>query len=151
MILSKGWTEPNEPVDPAKDHRINFGAYSTAINPKDGSLWIIGIGRGDKRLVRISKGSNPPESYLTEFYELPPNQQIEVLGTGGVEVDEDGVAWVDWRVSGHFTAFDRSKCKTTSDPKATGQACPEGWTMYRYPVWTISEACYQVNTCGFNS
>jgi len=83
--------------------------------------------------VRISKGSNPPESCLTEFYEPPPNQQIEVLGTGGVEVDEDGVVWVDWRVSGHFTAFDRSKCKTTSDPKASGQACPEGWTMYRYP------------------
>ena len=130
--ITKGWTEPNDPVDPAKDHRINFGAYSTAINPKDGSLWIIGIGRGDKRLVRISKGSNPPESCLTEFYEPPPNQQIEVLGTGGVEVDEDGVVWVDWRVSGHFTAFDRSKCKSTSDPKATGQACPEGWTMYRY-------------------
>ena len=130
--ISKGWTEPNEPVDPARDHRIAFGAYSTAINPKDGSLWVIGIGRGDKRLVRISKGANPPESCVTEFYEPPPNQQIEVLGTGGVEVDEDGVVYVDWRVSGHFTTFDRSKCKTTRDPQATGQSCPEGWTIYRY-------------------
>jgi hypothetical protein len=130
--ISKGWTEPNDPVDPARDHRIQFGAYSTAINPNDGSLWIIGIGRGDKRLVRISKGSNPPESCLTEFFEPPPGQEIEIFGSGGVEVDHNGLVWVDWRDSGHFTAFDRSKCKTTKDPQATGQSCPEGWTVYRY-------------------
>ncbi len=55
------WTEPNAPVDPAKDHRINFGCYSIAVNPKDGSLWCSGIGRGDKRLMRMEKGSNPPQ------------------------------------------------------------------------------------------
>ena len=98
----------------------------------DGSLWIIGIGRGDKRLVRISRGANPPESCLTEFFEPPPGQDIEIFGSGGVEVDHNGLVWVDWRDSGHFTSFDRSKCKTNKDPQATGQSCPEGWTVYRY-------------------
>jgi hypothetical protein len=130
--ISTGWTEPNDPIDPTKDHRINFDSYSTTINPKDGTLWISGVSRGDKRLVRISKGSNPPETCHTEFFEPPPNQRVEVFGSGGVEADENGVVWQNWRVSGHFTAFDRSKCKTTNDPKVTGQSCPEGWSIYRY-------------------
>jgi hypothetical protein len=60
--IDPGWTEPNDPIDSTKDHRIAFGAYSITINPKDGSLWVSGIGRGDKRLVRIEKGSSPPEN-----------------------------------------------------------------------------------------
>jgi hypothetical protein len=72
-----------------------------------------------------------PETCLTEFFEPPPGQDIEIFGSGGVEVDHNGLVWVDWRDSGHFTAFDRSKCKTTKDPQATGQSCPEGWTVYR--------------------
>jgi len=52
-------------------------------------------------------------------------------------VNMNGVIWQTWRSSGHFAAFDRSKCKTTSDPKSTGQSCPEGWTFYRKndPTW----------------
>jgi hypothetical protein len=135
--ITPGWTEPNEPVDPAKDHRIAFGCYSVAVNPKDGSLWCSGIGRGDKRLMRLDRGSNPPATCRADFYEPPANVSIEVFGSGGVEVDHQGVAWQNWRGSGHFSAFDRSKCKTTSDPKASGQSCPEGWTFYRKddPTW----------------
>jgi hypothetical protein len=54
-----------------------------------------------------------------------------LIGTGGVTSDSNGVIYQGWRVSGHFTAFDRTKCKTTRDPRATGQSCPEGWTIYR--------------------
>jgi hypothetical protein len=129
--ISTGWTEPNEPVDPTKDHRITFGCYSITVNPKDGSLWCSGIGSGDKRLVRIEKGPNPPETCKAEFYEPPTGQRPELIGTGGIEAASDGLVYQGWRVSGHFTAFDRSKCKTTKDPKAIGQSCPEGWTIYR--------------------
>ena len=27
------WTEPNQPIDPKKDHRIEFGCYGDAIEP----------------------------------------------------------------------------------------------------------------------
>ena len=143
--IDRGWTEPNEPVDPTKDHRINFGAYSITVNAKDGALWVSGIGRGDKRLVRILKGNNPPETCKTEFYEPPPNEAVEVNGSGGVDSDSNGVVWQNWRASGHFASFDRSKCKSTADPKATGQSCPEGWTFYRMNDPTYRNSVYHAN------
>jgi hypothetical protein len=129
--ITQGWTEPDQPIDPAKDHRIDFGCYSVAVNPRDGSLWCSGIGRGAKRLMRLERGANPPMTCKAEFYEPPTDVPLGVFGSGGLEVDHQGVVWQNWRASGHFSAFDRSKCKTTSDPKASGQSCPEGWTFYR--------------------
>ena len=129
--ITQGWTQPDQPIDPAKDHRIDFGCYSVAVNPKDGSLWCSGIAAGAKRLMRLERGANPPLTCKAEFYEPPLNQPIEVFGSGGVEADEAGLVWQNWRSSGHFSSFDRSKCKSTSDPKAAGQSCPEGWTFYR--------------------
>lgn len=143
--IDLGWTEPSDPVDPTKDHRIQFGAYSITINQKDGGLYVSGIGRGDKRLVRIVKGNNPPESCKTEFWEPPANQAIEINGSGGVDSDRNGVVWQNWRASGHFTSFDRSKCKSTADPKATGQSCPEGWAIYRKPDPTYGNSVYHAS------
>jgi hypothetical protein len=129
--ISAGWTEPDQPIDPTKDHRITFGCYSLTVNPKDGSLWCSGIGNEQRALVRIEKGASPPETCKAEIYTPPPGQMPELVGTGGVESAADGVVYQGWRVSGHFTAFDRSKCRTTKDPNAAGQSCPEGWTIYR--------------------
>ena len=37
--------------------------------------------------------------------------------------------------SGHLASFDRRKCKgPLNGPKATGQHCPEGWTLYTEPL-----------------
>jgi hypothetical protein len=104
-----------------------------SVNPKDGSLWCSGIGSEQKRIVRIEKGPNPPETCRAEVYEPPKGrfEGLELIGTGGLESDANGVVYDAWRISGHFTAFDRSKCKTTQDPTASGQSCPEGWTIYR--------------------
>jgi len=143
--IDLGWTEPDEPIDPARDHRIAFGAYSITINPKDGSLWVSGIGRGNKRLVRIERGSNPPQTCHTEFYEPPSNQEIEVYGSGGVDADSHGVIWQNWRASGHFSAFDPARCKNIKDPQATGQSCPEGWTFYRMNDPTYTNSVYHAN------
>jgi hypothetical protein len=131
--ITAGWTEPNQPIDPTKDHRIDFGCYSIAVNEKDGSIWCSSNNGTQRKLTRIEKGPNPPETCRAEYFEPPPGQgpQPPLMGTGGLVADSDGVMWQGWRVSGHFTAFDRSKCKSTKDPKATGQSCPEGYTIYR--------------------
>ncbi|MBM3770906.1 MAG: carboxypeptidase regulatory-like domain-containing protein [Acidimicrobiia bacterium] len=131
--ITPGWTEPDQPVDPKRDHRIQFGCYSVAVNPKDGTMWCSDNGVQYKRLVRIEKGPNPPETCKAEYYEPPPglHQGLAPSGSGGLVIGHDGVAWQGWRVSGHFTAFDRSKCKSTKDPQANGQSCPEGWTILR--------------------
>lgn len=125
------WTEPKAPIDPTKDRRIDFGCYSVAINARDGSAWCSGIGPSDNKLVRLERGANAPLTCKAEVYEAPPGLTPPAYGSGGVEVDGDGVVWQNWRGSGHLSAFDRRKCKVTSGPMAMGQSCPEGWTFHR--------------------
>src|SRR5206468_2531405 len=49
-------------------------------------------------------------------------------------VDRDGVMWAAL-ASGHLASFDRRKCKgPLNGPTATGQHCPEGWTLYPEPL-----------------
>jgi hypothetical protein len=130
--ITAGWTEPDQPVDPRRDHRIAFGCYAIAVNPKDNSIWCSGIGNTQRTLVRIEKGPNPPETCKAEIYTPPkPADMPYVTGSGGVAADHSGVVWQAWRVSGHLTAFDRAKCRSITDLNASGESCPEGWTIYR--------------------
>ena len=123
------WTEPDQPVDPRKDHRIEFGCYSIALNPHDGSLWCAGVAPGQKTLVRLERGPNPPQTCKAEVYE-PPSGMVQMPPGGGVAVDSNGVVWENWRGSFRVLSFDRRKCRVVNGPTATGQQCPEGWTVY---------------------
>jgi hypothetical protein len=128
--IEQGWTEPNEPVIAGRDHRIHFGAYGIAYNPKEDSVWAAGIGRGDRTLLRLVKGDHPPMTCRAEVY-TPPDDGV--FGSGGVAATSDGLVWQNWRVSGHFSSFDRSKCNGDSvDP--TGHSCPQGWSIYNNPA-----------------
>ena len=52
----------------------------------------------------------------------------------GRDIDRNGVVWAAL-ASGHLASFDRRKCKgPLNGPKATGQHCPEGWTLYAEPL-----------------
>jgi len=126
------WTEPNQPIDPKKDHRIEFGCYGDAINPIDGSLWCSGIGVRDTKLVRIALGANPPQTCKAEVY-VPPPDKMPLPGSGGVAIDSNGLVWQNWRGAHQMLSFDRRKCKVLNGPSATGQHCPEGWTVYTKP------------------
>src|SRR5262249_61879505 len=46
---------------------------------------------------------------------------------------ETGLLSIAFGGSRHFATFDRRKCKVTSGPTATGDPCPEGWTVYPVP------------------
>ncbi len=128
--ITKPWTEPDQPVDPTRDHRITFGCYSISASDADGSVWCSGIG-GSNTLVRLERGPNPPETCKAEVYTPPTGTQPPIGGAGGVEIDSQGVAWQNWRASDHITSFDRRKCKTLNGPTATGPHCVEGWTVHR--------------------
>jgi hypothetical protein len=123
------WTEPQAPADPKKDQRVEVGCYQVAVDPmnKNGVTWC-----GDNlRLTRIERGPNPPQTCKAEVYRPPTGQTPEVGGAGHAVVDEQGVVWMNWRGSQHFTSFDRRKCKVTNGPAAaTGQGCPEGWSIH---------------------
>jgi hypothetical protein len=131
--VTKPWTEPNEPIDPKKDHRIHFACYSVSVSPVDQSVWCSGIGSDQNKLTRLELGSNPPETSKAEVYEPPQGQTPPIIAEGGVSVDSNGVAWQNWRGGDQITSFDRRKCKVLNGPAATGQQCPEGWTIYRKP------------------
>jgi hypothetical protein len=129
----------NAAIDPTKDTRLNAAFYGLGIGP-DGMIWgsVLGFPGG---IVRLNPGSNPPETALAEYYEVPwsasktPNPKAPVQGFSprGMDVDSNGVAWVALG-SGHLASFDRRKCKgPLNGPKATGQHCPEGWTLYPTP------------------
>jgi hypothetical protein len=122
------YVEPNEPVDPTKDKRVNSGFYAVMPNPADGSIWGSTIGYPGA-VVRLDPGSNPPETALAEVY-TPP---LPGYGIRGADIDRNGVVWMSMG-SGHLGSFDRSKCMgPLNGPAATGNHCPEGWSFYRYP------------------
>jgi hypothetical protein len=134
------YTEPDKPADPAKDKRINVSFYGVAPAP-DGSVWGSVMGMPGA-LVRFVPGSHPPETALAEYYEVPwsnpltPNPKAPVQGFSprGMDVDSKGVVWAPLS-SGHYASFDRRKCKgpLNGPAAATGQQCPEGWTLYPFP------------------
>ena len=128
------WVQPDDPVDPAKDKRIDVSFYGIAVSPVDGSVW------GDANefpgaVVRVVPGPNPPSTTLAEIYEIPYGQTPgqHVYTPRGVDVDANGVFWTVL-ASGHYGSFDRRKCTgPLNGPKATGKQCPEGWSFYAMP------------------
>jgi hypothetical protein len=126
------YVEPNEPIDPAKDKRFGAAFYSVAPAP-DGAIWGTVLGYPGQ-VVRLVPGANPSETAIAEVYE-PPFKDPKRPGFSprGGDVDRNGVFW-SALASGHLASFDRRKCKVTSGPTATGQHCPEGWTLYTEPL-----------------
>ncbi|HJT89858.1 MAG TPA: carboxypeptidase-like regulatory domain-containing protein [Bryobacteraceae bacterium] len=124
----------NTRLDPTKDTRLNAAFYGLGIGP-DGMIWgtVLGFPGG---IVRINPGPNPPDTAMSEYYEVPwhnPKAPVSGFSPRGMDVDSNGVVWVALG-SGHLASFDRRKCKgPLNGPKATGQHCPEGWTLYPTP------------------
>jgi hypothetical protein len=143
-VKSQGWTalvldtngngkrddyvEPNEPVDPTKDKRIVAAFYGIGVNPNDGTIWGTVLGFPGY-VIRLNPGSNPSVTALAEVFEPP----LPGYGPRGMDIDRNGVVWTPLS-SGHMASFDRRKCKgPLKGPTATGQHCPEGWTLYPFP------------------
>jgi hypothetical protein len=127
------YVEPDQPLDPTKDKRIGGAFYAVAPAP-DGAVWGTVLGFPGA-IVRLVPGTNPPETALAEYYEPPVNDpKMPGFSPRGGDVDRNGVYWAAL-ASGHLSSFDRRKCKAPlNGPKATGQHCPEGWTLYPEPL-----------------
>ncbi len=117
------WVQPNQPVDPSKDKRVNVNFYSVVENPQDGTVWGQSLSPFPSYVVRFD-----PKTQLSEIY-APPSPGY---GGRGGDIDRNGVFWTSL-ASGHLGEFDRRKCKMLSGPTATGDHCPEGWTLHRMP------------------
>ncbi|HXJ40898.1 MAG TPA: hypothetical protein VNH18_16575, partial [Bryobacteraceae bacterium] len=130
------WVEPGQPVDPKKDKRVNAAFYGVTVSPADGSIWGSVLGFPGS-VVRLVPGSDPTNTALAELYEVPwnnPAAKVQGFSPRGLDIDRQGVVWTVL-ASGHFASFDRRKCKgPLNGPNATGQHCPEGWTLYPFPA-----------------
>jgi uncharacterized membrane protein YeaQ/YmgE (transglycosylase-associated protein family) len=125
-------------IDPAVDKRIPVNGYGAVVNPLDGSIWFATTGPTPGHLLRMTLGSNPPATCMAEVYEPPfynPKRPgVSGFAPRGVDIDrKTGLIWTALSGSGQLASFDRSKCKVLNGPTATGQQCPEGWTLYTAP------------------
>ena len=114
------------------------GAYGIAYNTVDGSVWYSDIQTMPGRLIRMSRGANPPATCGTEVYEVPYDPKGNGEGgshSRGIGVDSNGVLWTPLADEGYLASFDRRKCKAipTGEAAISGKACREGWTFYPIP------------------
>lgn len=117
------------------DTQYTFGSYAIAVSKVDGSIWFGAPGSPHPGGIgRLSLGKNPPETCVTEYYQPPknPDGTSTAFFDQGMDLDSKGIAWAAFS-SGHLGRFDRGKCKVLNGPAATGQQCPEGWTIYETP------------------
>jgi hypothetical protein len=131
------YTSPPAPPDPARDRLMPGSGYALATHPSDGSVWYTSYsGAIPGMIVRMHPGANPPSTCTTEVYAPPFNNPkvpgVRVSQPRGIDVDRQGIVWTVLN-SNHLASFDRRKCTVLRGPTATGQHCPEGWTMYRIP------------------
>ncbi len=119
--------------DPQKDTRISGFPYGMDVSVKDNSAWLYKTSPFPTGIVRFDKGANPPQTCKSEYWE-PPKKGNDYAAYAGksVAVDSKGIAYASFN-SGQLGRFDRSKCKVTRGPTATGQHCPEGWSFFDAP------------------
>ena len=129
------FVDVDQPLDPTKDKRINAPFYGVGPSPVDGAVWGSTLGMPGA-LVRLVPGSDPTNTALTEYYEVPfhdPKASGSGFAPRGMDVDSKDVVWTTLS-SGQLASFDRRKCKgPLNGPNATGKHCPEGWSFYAYP------------------
>jgi len=131
------FTKENEPPDPKLDRQVPTGGYGISVSPVDHAVWYATQNPVPGRIVRITLGANPPATCLTEAYE-PPYNNPKVPGAmsyspEGIDVDSNGIVWTALAGTNELASFDRRKCKVFKGPEASGQHCPEGWTIYPVP------------------
>jgi len=125
--ITKPWTAAGEPFNRRRDTEVRHNLYSVIPSPVDGTVW----GASEDfpgYIVRVDPGSNPPETCITEAYQVPDPG----FDPRGIDIDSNGLVWTALAGSSHLASFDRSKCRVLNGPEtAEGTQCEEGWTLYR--------------------
>jgi len=125
--ITRPWTPAGAEFDPRRDTEVRYNLYSVIPSPVDNSVW----GASETfpgHIVRVDPGSNPPETCITELYQVPDPG----FDPRGIDIDSTGKPWVFLAGSSHAASFDRSKCDVLNGPETVnGTHCEEGWTLYR--------------------
>jgi hypothetical protein len=131
-ILSQKEWATRRVVTPGQDLAIRSRNYGLIVNRVDHSVWAASPGPFPGMIVRVD-----PKTCVGEAYEPPFDNPAAPALAGslprGIDVDRNGIIWTALAGSGHSASFDRRKCKVLNGRTATGQHCPEGWTLYPSP------------------
>lgn len=128
-VITKPWNAADaETPDPALDTEVRHSLYAVIPDPRDGDVVWGASESFPGHIVRLDRGDNPPESCISEVYQVPDP------GTDprGIDITSDGVIWTALAASSHFARFDRTKCTTLNGPGTDkGLHCAAGWTLYK--------------------
>ena len=130
------WVGRAGDVDPALDKEMGGGWYGIVPDPTADSVVWAASGGVPGQIVRLELGDNPPETCVAEYYQPPfenPDAPIQGFSPRGIDISTDGIVWTALSGSGHMASFDRSRCDVLNGPTATGQHCPQGWTLHATP------------------
>ena len=117
-----------------KGQTLSAAAFYAVAPAPDGSIWGSVLGYPGA-VVRLVPGANPPETALAEVYEPPCNDAATAASRRAAATSIATASYWAALASGHMASFDRRKCKgPLNGPTATGQHCPEGWTLYAEPL-----------------
>jgi hypothetical protein len=129
------WNNPGDTIDPHKDTLLWADGYGLGVNPVDDSVWFGIKAPWPGSIIRLERGSHPPQTCKTERY-LPPkmaNGDYSAFVPHDLGFDSTGMAYVTL-TSGQIGKFDRTKCKVRSGPQsASGEQCSSAWTMFDAP------------------
>jgi hypothetical protein len=115
---------------------VDYDGDGIAYNVADDSIWYAALNPRPGRLIRMTRGANPPATCTAQAYEPPA---FAGHGTGGshargIDIDTRGVVWTPLAPEGNLASFDRRKCKPlATDVTAATRNCPEGWSFYPIP------------------
>ena len=130
------WTGLREEPDPAQDRQLGRGWYGIVPDPTAERVVWAASGGVPGQIVRLELGDDPPRTCMAEYYQPPfenPDAAVQGYSPRGIDIDTNGIVWTALSGSGHVARFDRSRCRVLNGPEATGQHCPEGWTLYATP------------------
>ena len=130
------WVGRAGDLDPALDKEMGGGWYGIVPDPTTDSVVWAASGGVPGQIVRLELGDDPPETCVAEYYQPPfenPDAPIQGFSPRGIDIGTDGIVWTALSGSGHMASFDRSRCDVLNGPTATGQHCPQGWTLHATP------------------
>ena len=130
------WVGRAGDLDPALDKEMGGGWYGIVPDPTADSVVWAASGGVPGQIVRLELGDNPPETCMAEYYQPPfenPDAPVQGFSPRGIDIGTDGIVWTALSGSGHMASFDRGRCDVLNGPTATGQHCPQGWTLHATP------------------
>ncbi|HWK53246.1 MAG TPA: carboxypeptidase-like regulatory domain-containing protein [Hyphomicrobiales bacterium] len=133
--ITKPWNPDGaENPDPNLDTEVSYNLYNVVPDPTNPNVvWGAYEGRNGRErgaIVRLDRGDNPPETCITEVYQVPEG----TLNPRGMDLASDGTPWAAMAATSQWATLDRSKCDRLNGPGTDISAvCPNAWTVYQTP------------------